>query len=141
MQRVIVRAQIEVPAMAALTAKPCRVSAPHTICISAASPPNRWAQPVMSRNRPCGGSSATSGVKRSHQSAMSFKVLASAASIGVEHFQIRTDGAGIGQRQTDLKAEPRGRIVQRVNLQRVVLLGDDDAWSVIACSRIRLGAK
>ena len=53
--RVSVRAQIEVAAIAALTAKPCRVSAPHMICSSAASPPNRWAQPVMSRYRPCGG--------------------------------------------------------------------------------------
>jgi hypothetical protein len=33
--RVIVRAQTEVPAIAALTAKPCAVSAPHSICISA----------------------------------------------------------------------------------------------------------
>ena len=33
--RVSVRAQIEVPAIAALTTKPCRLSAPHTICSSA----------------------------------------------------------------------------------------------------------
>ena len=66
--------------MAALTAKPCRSVRRTPVCIIAASPPNRWAQPVMSRNRPCGASSATSGVKRSHQSAMSFSGLASAAS-------------------------------------------------------------
>ncbi len=47
--RVKVRAQTEVLAMAALTAKPRHVSAPQTICSSARSPPNRWAQPVMSR--------------------------------------------------------------------------------------------
>ena len=47
--RVSVRAQIEVLAIAALTAKPRRLSAPQTICSSARSPPNRWAQPVMSR--------------------------------------------------------------------------------------------
>jgi hypothetical protein len=40
---------------------------------------------------------------------------------------MRTDGAGIGEWQTDLKAELRCGIIQRVNLQRVVLLGDDDA--------------
>ena len=43
-----------------------------------ASPPNRCAQPVMSRNSPSVPSSATSGVKRSHQSAMAFSVLPSA---------------------------------------------------------------
>ena len=68
-----------VPAMAALTAKPCAVSTSHISRIIAASPPNKCAQPVMSSNRPCGESSATSGVKRSHQSAMSFSALASAA--------------------------------------------------------------
>ena len=47
--------------------------------------------------------------------------------IGIEHLQLRTDGAGVGERQADLKAEARGRVVERKNLQRVVLLGDDDA--------------
>ena len=83
----------------------------------------------MSRNRPCGGSSATSGVKRSHQSAMAFSVLSVGGFIGIEHPQLRTDGAGIGKRQADLKTEARGRVVERKNLQRVVLLGDDDAWA------------
>ena len=47
--------------------------------------------------------------------------------VGVEHFQLRTDGAGIGERQAYIKTEPRGRVVERKNLQCVVLLGDDDA--------------
>ena len=46
--------------------------------------------------------------------------------IGVEHFQMRTDRPRVGERQTDLEAETGGSIIQRVNLQRVVLLGDDD---------------
>jgi hypothetical protein len=40
---------------------------------------------------------------------------------------LRADGAGIGERLADLKAETRGRIIEGKNLQRVVLLGDDDA--------------
>src|SRR6266851_4818190 len=44
---------------------------------------------------------------------------------------IRTDGAGIGQGQADLKAEMGGCIIQRKNLQRVVLLGDDDAGIIV----------
>ncbi len=51
--------------------------------------------------------------------------------IGVEHFYMRTDRPRIGQRQADLKPETRGGIVQRVNLQRVVLLGDDDGGIVL----------
>ena len=44
---------------------------------------------------------------------------------------MRTDGAGIGQGQADLKAEIGGGIIQRKNLQRVVLPGDDDAGIII----------
>ena len=44
---------------------------------------------------------------------------------------MRTDGAGIGQGQADLKAEIGGGIIQRKNLQRVVLLDDDDAGFII----------
>jgi hypothetical protein len=47
--------------------------------------------------------------------------------IGIEHQQIRTDGAGIGQWQADLETEMGCGIIQRGNLQRVVLFGDDDA--------------
>ena len=50
--------------------------------------------------------------------------------IGIEHPQLRTDGAGVRKRQADLKAEGSGRVVERKNLQRVVLLGDDDAWII-----------
>ena len=119
--RVSVRAQTEVPAIAALTAKPWRSARRTTVCNSAASPPNRCAQPVMSRNSPCGGSSATSGVKRSHQSAMSLERLGIGRVIGVEHLQIRTHRAGIGQRQADMQAEALGGLVQRMDHQRVVL--------------------
>ena len=52
--------------------------------------------------------------------------------IGVEHRQVRTDGAGIGERQADLEAEMRGSIVESKNLQRVVLPGDDDAGLVVS---------
>jgi hypothetical protein len=44
---------------------------------------------------------------------------------------MRTDGAGIGQGQADLKAEFGGGIIQRKNLQRVVLPGDDDAGFIV----------
>jgi len=47
--------------------------------------------------------------------------------IGIEHKQMRTDGTGIGQWQADLKTEMGRGVIQRGNLQRVVLFGDDDA--------------
>jgi hypothetical protein len=50
--------------------------------------------------------------------------------VGIEHLYIRTDRAGIGQRQAGLKAEMGRGIIQRGNLQRVVLFGDDNAWKV-----------
>jgi hypothetical protein len=40
---------------------------------------------------------------------------------------LRTDGAGVGERQAYIKAEVRGRVVEREDLQRVVLFGDDNA--------------
>ena len=40
---------------------------------------------------------------------------------------MRTDGAGIGQRQAHIKAETRSRVVERKNLQRIVLLGNNNA--------------
>jgi len=61
--------------------------------------------------------------------------------IGIEHLQMRTDRACIGQRQADLKAETGGGIIQRVNLQRVVLLGDDDAWFVVGVILTRRGVR
>jgi hypothetical protein len=50
--------------------------------------------------------------------------------IGVEYFQARADGAGIGERQAYFKAETGGRVVHGKNLQRVVLPGYDDAGIV-----------
>ena len=47
--------------------------------------------------------------------------------IGVEYLQVRTDGAGIGQRQAYIQAEMGCGVIQRGNLQRIVLLGDDNA--------------
>jgi hypothetical protein len=52
--------------------------------------------------------------------------------VGIEHLYVRADRAGIGQRQAGLKAETGGGIIQRGNLQRVVLLCDDDARSVVS---------
>ncbi len=51
--------------------------------------------------------------------------------IGIEHPQLRTDGAGIGERQADRKTQMRGGVIECENLQRVVLLRDDDAGLVI----------
>jgi hypothetical protein len=47
--------------------------------------------------------------------------------IGIEDLQLRTDGAGIGQRQANIQAEMGCGVIQRGNLQRIVLLGDDNA--------------
>ncbi len=47
--------------------------------------------------------------------------------VGVEHRQFGTDRAGIGERQADREAGMHGQIVEGVDQQRVVLLGDDDA--------------
>jgi hypothetical protein len=40
---------------------------------------------------------------------------------------LRADSSRIGERQADLKAKTRGRVVKRKNLQRIVLPGDDNA--------------
>ena len=55
--------------------------------------------------------------------------------IGVEHFYLWTDRPRVGQRQADLEPEPRRGIVHRIDLQRVVLLGDDDGGIVVARER------
>ncbi len=51
--------------------------------------------------------------------------------VGIEHFELRTDGAGVGERQADDKPQTCGGIIERENLQRIVQLGDDDAGLVI----------
>ena len=51
--------------------------------------------------------------------------------IGIEHHQFRTDRAGIGERQACLKTATRGFVVEGINLQRVVLFGDDNAGNII----------
>ena len=50
--------------------------------------------------------------------------------VGIEHPQIRTDGAGIGERQADVQAKPRRGVVEGVDLERVVLLDDDNAGRI-----------
>lgn len=60
--------------------------------------------------------------------------------IGIVHLQLRADGAGIGERQADIEAAMRGRIVERVNLQRVVLPGDDDAGLIVSRRGVALRA-
>ena len=62
---------------------------------------------------------------------MSLERLAVGDFIGIEHRQFGTDGAGIGERQADREAERAASIVERVDQQRVVLLGDDDAGRFI----------
>lgn len=49
--------------------------------------------------------------------------------VGIEHLYIRANRTRIGQRQTSLKADARGRLIQRGDLQCVVQLADDDAWT------------
>jgi hypothetical protein len=60
--------------------------------------------------------------------------------IDIEHLQLRTDRAGIRQWQPDLKAEMRGRVIQRGNLQGIVLFGDDDAGPNVLFRFNRRGA-
>ena len=59
-----------------------------------------------------------------------FERLAVGDLVGVEHRQLGADRAGIGERQADREAGAHGQIVERVDLQGVVLLGDDDAGGI-----------
>jgi hypothetical protein len=45
---------------------------------------------------------------------------------------MRTDRAGIGERQADLKAEIGGGGVEGKDLQRVVLFGDDNTGTIVS---------
>jgi hypothetical protein len=47
--------------------------------------------------------------------------------IGIIDPHLRTDGAGIGERQADFEAKLGSRIVERKNPQHVVLPGNDNA--------------
>jgi hypothetical protein len=51
--------------------------------------------------------------------------------IGIVHLQLRTDSAGIGERQTDFKAESGCGFVECKNLQCVVLFDDDNARTIM----------
>src|SRR5579859_6728711 len=59
--------------------------------------------------------------------------------IGVVHLQMRTDGAGIGERQPDREAVTRRRVIQRIDYKRIVLLDDNDAryFSLRAVARLK----
>jgi len=93
---------------AALTANPA-ASAPRTPSASnAASPPNRWAHRFLVKNveeQAMRGIERHAAWNRSHQSAMAFSALMSAASSGVEHLQLRQMARALGERQADLKPE------------------------------------
>ena len=124
--RVSVRAQIEVPAIAALTTKPCRVSAPHRVCSSARFAAEQMGAAGDVEKQPM------RGIER-HQRREAIAPVGDIVQrlgvgdlIGIEHRQFRTDRAGIGERQADLEAGARRDIIERIDLQRVVLFGDDD---------------
>src|SRR3954453_8492851 len=53
--------------------------------------------------------------------------------IGIVHVQLRTNGAGIGERQADLETEPRSCLIERNDLQGVVFFGGDGASAVLLC--------
>ena len=51
--------------------------------------------------------------------------------IRIVHLQLRTDGAGVSERQADVKAMLCGGLVQRRNLQCIVLFGDDNIRMIL----------
>ena len=63
--------------------------------------------------------------------------------IGIEHPQVRTDGPRIGERQSRIEVEARRRVIEGIDDECVVLLGNDDARFVarlVARAFIRRGA-
>ncbi len=125
--RVRVRAQIEVPAIAALTVKPRRVSASHH---------DLQQRALAAEQMGAAGDVEIEPMRRIERHQRREAVapvgdvverLAVGDFVGVEHRQLGADGAGIGQRQADREAGTHGQIVEGVDQQRVVLLGDDDA--------------
>jgi len=50
--------------------------------------------------------------------------------IGIVHLHARADRPGIGKRHADIETEQRSRIIEGKNLQRIVLLGDDNAGRI-----------
>jgi hypothetical protein len=60
-----------------------------------------------------------------------FERLAVGDLVGIEHRQFGADGAGIDERQADREAGMYGQIIERVNQNGVVLLGDDDTGRFI----------
>ena len=135
--RVSVRAQIEVEAIAALTVKPRRASAPHH---------DLQQRAFAAEQMGAAGDVEIQPMRRIERHQRREAVapvgdvverLAVGDLVGVEHRQLRADGAGIGERQADREAGAHGQIVEGVNQQRVVLLGDDDAGSVTQRGAVR----
>ena len=117
-------------AIAALTAKPCRVSARayHLQQVGLAAEQMGAAgdvekQPMRRIERhqrgktvaPVGDVVQNGGI---------------GGGIGIEHGYLGTDRPRIGQRLANLEPEPRRGIVHRIDLQCVVLFGDDDGGIV-----------
>ena len=129
--RVSVRAQIEVLAIAALTAKPRRRQrAAHDLQQRA----------FAAEQMGAAGDVEIEPMRRieRHQRRKAvapvgdvIERLAVGDLVGVEHRQLGADRAGIGERQADREAGAHGQIVERVNQNGVVLLGDDDAGCFI----------
>lgn len=51
--------------------------------------------------------------------------------VGIEHLRVGAYRPRIGERQTGLKSDPGRGIVQRENLQRIILFRDDQAGTRI----------
>ena len=125
--RVSVRAQTEVPAIAALTAKPWRARARTRVCNNAASPTEQMRAAGDIKEQP------VRRIER-HQRREAVAPIGDIAErlrighdIGVEHLQVRAHRSRIRQGLADMQAEPLGDLIQRMDHQRVVVLDDDDA--------------
>ena len=114
MQRVSVRAQTEVPAMAALTAKPWRVSAPHERAqqgrlaaeqMGAAGDVEKQPMRRIERHQRREAVAPVGDVVQR---------LAVGGLVGVVHRQFRTHRPRIGERQADDEPGARGDIVDGV---------------------------
>ena len=129
--RVNVRAQAEVLAIAALTAKPRRVSAP---------PDDLQQRALAAEQMGAAGDVEIEPVRRieRHQRREAvapvgdvIERLAIGGLVGIEHGQFGADGAGIGERQANREAGFDGEIVERVDLDGILLFDDDDAGRFI----------
>ena len=120
------RAQTEVPAIAALTAKPCRVSA-------AVSVPQQ--RRLAAEQMGAAGDVEEETMRRieRHQRREAvapvgdvFERLAVSGLVGVVHRKFRTHRARIGERQADGETGTHGGLVEGIEQNRVVVFRDDD---------------